>query len=685
MTVRSGTKSADATAENGRGSIGDWRQLAFEESPMAMCLFDLDRGGFIEANRRMRELLDVQRGELDAAGAAELIGIAPGTEPVQGQVVVYRRRNGEARVAAASFEPVRVEGRAAVVGVFEDVTSERRALLRDEQRLRTLGAATNQIFFAIDPHRRPIIIPGLTDSDTHAWYTFTGQEPGSASGRGWVDMVHPDDVPLLRSTWTQANAGPGLFEAECRIRRADGEYRLMEIRAMPEMDETGRICEWLGTLTDITERREQQADITRVNLGLWLMAEVGALAGEDLDYDRTLQRLAGVMVPTFAHACILDLYEDGVMRRVAVRHRDPMQEAIIEGLRLAPPDAANPADVMTKVVESGEAQLIPNVSERDLTSTARSPGHLEALRALGVTSVIRVPLATSGPPFGAMAFVLVDGAYHYDERDLELGKELARRIALSIENARLYTDTRATEQQLREANRVKDEFLGMMSHELRTPITVVRGGAQVLHTRNATMTQAERDQLAQDIEHESTRLARMLDDLLALSRLELDQLPNLEPVLLERVIPAAIHDHTNPELASRLAVRMGEDLPIVYADAGYIGHILGNMLSNAEKYSPPHSVIDVVVDGSEDGVAVRVLDRGPGVPEADYAHLFERFFRSTGTSMLAGGAGLGLPVCQRLVEAMSGTIWAKPREGGGFEIGFTVPVAADASGVGEKT
>jgi PAS domain S-box-containing protein len=652
-----------------------WRRLAFEQNPLPMCLIDAERGTIVDANWRMLGVLGILASDMGRASASELLGWRPHQGTVRGRVVRYRASSGGRRTAVASFEPLVLEGRHVVICVLEDVTQQEQALKRDERRLRTLGRASNQIFFAVDRRRRSVKVPGLTDSDTHAWYRFTGQTPGDASGRRWLDAVHPDDLPALRQTWGRAQTECGLFTAECRMRRADGEYRLMEIRAMPEFDDAGDICEWMGTLTDITERRDAQEDITRVNLGLWLMAEVGAIAGADLDYERTRQRLAGVMVPTFAHICILDLREDGAVRRVAVRHRDAEHAASVEDLRLSPPDLDNPEDVMTQVIESGEAQFLPELTDQDLINTARSERHLRALRDLGITSVMRVPLATSGRPFGAMAFMLVDGEYRYDERDLELAQELARRVALSIENARLYTEGRKTEQRLREANGVKDEFLGMMSHELRTPITVVRGGAQVLHTRSKQMTSAERDQLARDIEQEATRLARMLDDLLALSRLEFDQLPELDPVLMERVVPAAIREHTTAELAERVRVTMGEDLPIVYADAGYIGHILGNLLSNAGKYSPPDTTIDVVVEREGDGVIVRVLDRGPGVPAADFEHLFERFFRSEKTAGLAGGAGLGLPVCKRLVDAMSGSIWAKQREGGGFEVGFSLPLA----------
>jgi two-component system sensor histidine kinase KdpD len=96
-------------------------------------------------------------------------------------------------------------------------------------------------------------------------------------------------------------------------------------------------------------------------------------------------------------------------------------------------------------------------------------------------------------------------------------------------------------------------------------------------------------------------------------------------------------------------------------------------VGNAVKYSPPASAIDGVVQRCGAGASVSVQDRGFGISEDEANRIFERFYRSDRTSRLASGAGLGLAVCKRLVEAMSGRIWATPREGGGLEVGFSLP------------
>lgn len=236
---------------------------------------------------------------------------------------------------------------------------------------------------------------------------------------------------------------------------------------------------------------------------------------------------------------------------------------------------------------------------------------------------------------------------------------------MAADNAMLYAEARR-------ANDAKDEFLGMMSHELRTPITVIHGGSRVLRARMDHLDEETRSGLLSDIERESERLSRMLENLLALARAELDREVILEPVLLQRLLPrllASLQSDTGRE------VRFATDgeLPAVSAEPGYIEHVVRNLVGNAVKYSPSDSSIDVIVQTCGPGASVRVLDRGFGISEEEAGRIFERFYRSDRTSRLASGAGLGLAVCKRLVEAMSGRIWATPREGGGLEVGFSLP------------
>jgi two-component system sensor histidine kinase KdpD len=250
----------------------------------------------------------------------------------------------------------------------------------------------------------------------------------------------------------------------------------------------------------------------------------------------------------------------------------------------------------------------------------------------------------------------------------------------------------------------RDAFLGILSHELRTPITTVYAGSKVL-ARDERMRPDLRRELAADISAEAERLFRLVEDLLVMTRVERGALELArEPVLLQRVVAAAIRLEQPSWPTTRFVPSKPVDLPAVAGDSLYVEQVVRNLLSNAAKYSPPGSEVEVVVEeageragsrhpsseGSPDspagnvsdgdaptGVSVRVLDRGTGFHAGEADDLFELFYRSPATAAQAAGAGIGLFVCRRLVSAMGGRIWARPRPDGGAEFGFTLPRYGD--------
>jgi signal transduction histidine kinase len=231
------------------------------------------------------------------------------------------------------------------------------------------------------------------------------------------------------------------------------------------------------------------------------------------------------------------------------------------------------------------------------------------------------------------------------------------------------------EAEMRRANEAKDEFLSMMSHELRTPLTVINGGARILRARAAQLDEETRTSIVDDIEQESDRLFRMVENLLAMAHIEFTEDVSVEPVLAQRLLDRVIEGfhQRRPDRKVELTVEPGLDA--LAAEPTYMEQVVRNLLSNADKYSPHNSPIEIRVQREAgDGVAIRVLDRGVGVEPGEAERIFERFYRSERTARLVGGSGVGLALCKRLVEAMSGRMWARPRKQGGLEVGFTLPL-----------
>ncbi len=221
---------------------------------------------------------------------------------------------------------------------------------------------------------------------------------------------------------------------------------------------------------------------------------------------------------------------------------------------------------------------------------------------------------------------------------------------------------------------LRDAFLSLLSHELRTPMTAVYGGATLLQRVGDKLDSETRNELRADIVHEADRLARLIDDLLVLARMEEGVEVGQEPMLLQHLVQRVVDQDHPADKAARVRVIADAGLPPVRGDETGIQQVAHNLISNAMKYSPSGSDVEVHIESGDNEVAVRVLDRGNGLSVDEAAHVFEPFYRGPATDKMAGGVGIGLYVCQRLVEAMDGRIWTRQREGGGSEFGFALPL-----------
>ena len=246
---------------------------------------------------------------------------------------------------------------------------------------------------------------------------------------------------------------------------------------------------------------------------------------------------------------------------------------------------------------------------------------------------------------------------------------------------------RAAADALEASNAVKDEFLGLVSHELRTPVTTIFGNARLLQTHGAELTDELRASMISDIATDADRLHSIIENLLHLTRLGAGSRPDLEPQVVDRVVEHAVASFAarNPDRT----VEIVGDRPraIVDGDETYITLLLENLLSNAAKYSPPGAPIEVDISAAGDEVVVEVLDRGLGLDEVDSERLFEPFFRAEPARSAANGLGIGLALCQRIVAALGGRVWARARDGGGAAVGFALPIAtepADAVAAGSR-
>jgi signal transduction histidine kinase len=248
-----------------------------------------------------------------------------------------------------------------------------------------------------------------------------------------------------------------------------------------------------------------------------------------------------------------------------------------------------------------------------------------------------------------------------------------QRRALELHARELEDKVATRTEELQRANRAKDDFLGMISHEMRTPLTVISGGLAVLRGRGSLLSDQDRSTLMDDVQREATRLSRMVEDLLVLARAETYAVVEPEPISLAPTV-VRLSEALRAKTGREVRLCTSAELPFAAGDLTFIERVIENLLGNAAKYSGSESPIDVTIESSGHRLlTLTVADRGPGVAPSELALIFDNFYRAAGAERAASGHGIGLAVCKRLVESMSGTIAARAREGGGMEVVVTLP------------
>ena len=234
--------------------------------------------------------------------------------------------------------------------------------------------------------------------------------------------------------------------------------------------------------------------------------------------------------------------------------------------------------------------------------------------------------------------------------------------------------------EVRRVRAMSDAFVGVLSHELRTPVTTIYGNSKLLGRTGRELDESLRRDVLGDIEVESERLYRLVEDLLVLARFgEGGARMGREPLLLQRIVPLVVRSEEGRWPSTTFNTEISPGMPTVQGDPTYVEQVVRNLIGNAAKYSGEGGNVRIVLDAEEEDVSLRVLDDGPGFAVEEATRLFELFYRSAGTATKASGAGIGLFVCRQLIESMGGRIWAQPRPEGGAEFGFALRVFNEES------
>lgn len=437
----------------------------------------------------------------------------------------------------------------------------------------------------------------------------------------------------------------------------------------------GILARWRGARsgprTEAERERRPPHPPDEAALRLLFLARASQELAESIDDDGLLQRIARLAVPELADFCAIVLVQKGgALEGVAAEVTDPALADVAQAILAQLPAEAGAEGGLARVLREGVPQLVAEVSEGFMREAVATPRALALLRRLGLRSSVAVPLRARGRTLGGMWLGTTAGGRRLDPRDLDLALELGRRCAVTLDNARLLQETRAQSE-------LRDRVLAVVSHDLRNPLSTVLLGASRLAALDVPAPAGEKVRTAaEQIRRSATRMKRLIEDLLDVAAIEAGQLSiAAEPAAAAELTRAAAEafQAAAREKDVRLEVEVAPGLPPVRADHDRVIQALGNLISNALAVSAPGGRVQLRAALSGGEVVFQVVDEGPGVPEEERHHLFERYRR--GATARYRGTGLGLSIARGIVDAHRGRIWADSAEGRGSTFSFVLPIA----------
>ncbi len=473
----------------------------------------------------------------------------------------------------------------------------------------------------------------------------------------------PEDALPGRRAQREGSA----WEALVRFRiRATGEERWSLVRPTLVRDGDGRPQFVISSFHDVTALKATERRLT-------LLADAGSILGKAVDYQESLNELARMVVPDLADWCVVDVVEpESGLRRVAVAHEDPDLVELAEEVQRRWP--SNIEEGATgEVLKTGEPLFLPMISEEQLDAAARDEEHGRKLRALGLVSVVILPLIARERVLGLLTLVRSDEARAFKDDELPLLRELAARAGTAVDNTRLLHE--ATE-----AVRLRDDFLAIASHDMRTPLAAILGYLQLALRRARKAEDPSGQKLVEYLsaaEGMAGRLTDLVADLMDVSLLRSGRPIALEPVELEIGLVAEGLVDAHRRLARQHHFVLDHAQAVtVRADLRRFERVLDNLLGNAVKFSPSGGEVRVTVDHKGDAARVRVKDHGLGIPKEHLPELFTRYRRASNVAGVRG-TGLGLAGSREIMRQMGGDIEVTSREGKGSTFTVTLPIVSE--------
>jgi PAS domain S-box-containing protein len=532
---------------------------------------------------------------------------------------------------------------------------------------------------------------GIITSWNRAAERIFGYTAAEAIGRPIMIIIPPERRNEEEIVLSRIRSGRSVEPFETVRVRKDGTRLDVSISVSPIKNAAGVTVGASKIARDISERRRldrirdelldreraarAEAVIARDRLAF--LAEVSALLTSSLDYEETLDRAVHLAIPRLGDYCTVLVHdENAVLRHVASGHVDRAKEPIVrEMVRLLLDEKGHQGHLPTfaaDVAKTGRLRLVPRVMQSaEFEEVEATRPDLHEHQGFQPYSYVGVPLLVRGRTVGVIAFgTTADlSQREYSEADIPLIEEFARRVSLAVENARLF-------RQADELNRLKDEFLATLSHELRTPLNAIVGWSRMLGT--GKLKDDTFDRAVVSIQRNAQAQAKIVDDILEVARGVAGNVRlEIVPLDLVEVAHRGVDGIAPTAAVKQITIEVSAPEPVpISGDPLRLQQVLGNMLSNAVKFTPRGGTVRVSARAVDGDAELRVTDSGIGISPAFLPHVFDKFRQADASfTRTYGGLGLGLAIARHLIELHGGTVEAQSEgEGKGATFIMRLPL-----------
>ncbi len=400
------------------------------------------------------------------------------------------------------------------------------------------------------------------------------------------------------------------------------------------------------------------------------LAEVSRILATSLDYNETLVAVARLVVPFLADHCMIDLLqEDDGLQRIEVQQNGRFTPVVNQQVYYDDMRTLVFASPFAYVVHTGRSVFYPEipVELRAMLETARQNNDESS-----VQSAMIVPLLTREHMLGTITCFSTSPERHYQLTDLTLAEDLAHRVALAVDNARLYHE-------VQEAVHIRDQFLSIASHELKTPLTSLLGYARLLQSTTEDTALSERARRGvRIIAEQSDRLNQLICALLDISRIRMGRLSiEQKPVDLVALTRRVVQETQIVLERHTLQLQASDEELIVEGDTLRIEQVLQNLIQNAIKYSPRGGPVHVQLERQQEGIRLLVIDQGIGIPPEALSQMFQPFYRAPSVEhQQISGIGIGLYVVKEIVTLHGGSVDVESQENEGSTFIVWLPLVS---------